>query len=58
MTYQMKSFIINKNWKKINNTAINTDTVITDIKKNFYELRDIDVKTFTVEQKEEFKADL
>ena len=42
----------------MNKPKINTDKVITDIKKTLYELRDVDFKAMSDEERADFKADL
>lgn len=42
----------------MNNSAINTDTVITNIKKNLFELRELEVAELSTKDKEEFKVEL
>ena len=40
----------------MNKPKINTDKVITDIKKTLYELRDVDFDTMTDEERVAFRA--
>lgn len=42
----------------MNKPIINTDKVITDIKKTLYELRDVDFEAMPDQERADFKADL
>ena len=42
----------------MNKTSINTDKVITTIKKSLYDLKDIDHQSLSNKEKKEFKKDI